>query len=258
MADAVIDLQASNIFSLAAAFKTTSSGTSLATTNVTVQDELGNVSCEKNITDITSYTQEAGYCGSDFVTDLGTFLTQFGNIQGAKVVTGLTINMTAGEYCTISVEGHNHGENAHAAGLPLGYADVSDFLPHAAAVEEPPTAAEPFFAWNGFGVPSFGVTTGANASPASATVTFSMNHVDQVDESGEHLVGKNITPRCELSMDFSGIPTSDTLAKLNVDFGALAADMLDAMADSVDSSDSNSTFDTFAFVAHAHTNLATA
>lgn len=250
MADATIDLQASNLFSLGANFKTSSSGTSVQSNNVTVMDEKGNVSCETNIFDITSYSQSAGYCGSDFVADLGTFLTQFGDAQGSKCVTGLTINMTAGEYCTIDVEGHNHASNAHAAGLTLGYADVSDFLPH--------EVAEAFAAWNGFGVPDFGVTLGDNASPSSATVSFAMNHVDQVDEQGQHLVGKNITPRCELSMDLSGIPTSNTTTLLDADFGANTNDMLDAVADSTDTNDSNSEFDTFSFVAHAHTSLAVA
>lgn len=250
MADASIDLQASNIFGLAAAFKTESSGTSEVTTNVTVMDELGNVSCEQNIEDITNYTQTAKYCGTDFVTDLGTFLTQFGDVQTSKIVTGLSINMTAADYCSIEVTGHNHDANPHVAGLTVGYADVSDFLPH--------ELTEAFAGWTGFGVPDFGVTTGSDSSPASATATFAMNHVDQVDEAGDHLVGKNITPRCELSMELSGIPTSNTIALLNADYAANTNTMLGAITDSVDTNDSNSDFDSFSFVAHAHTDLATA
>jgi len=250
MADASIDLQASNIFSLSANFKTSSSGTNEVSNNVIVMDELGNVSCERNIFDITNYSQSAGYCGSDFVGDFGTFLTQFGDVQGSKIVTGVTINMTAGEYCTVDIEGHNHDENAHAAGLNIGYADVSDFLPH--------EIGEAFVAWNGFGVPDFGITTGDNASPASATATFAMQHQDQIDSDGKHLVGKNITPRCELSIDFSGIPTSNTATLLDADYAANTNNMLGAITDSVDTNDSNSEFDSFATVAHAHTDLATA
>lgn len=249
MADASINLEASNIFSLSANFKTSASTTGVATTNVNVQDEKGNVACETNIEDITNYTQSASYCGTDFVGDFGTFLTQFGNAQNSKVVTGITINMTAGDYVTVDIEGHNHDNNPHAAGLALGYADVSDFLPH--------ELTEPFNAWDGFGVPDFGVTTGADSSPISATASFSMNHVDQIDEEGAHLVGKNITPRCELTMDFSGVPTSNTPTLLEADFDALTNDMLDPLVDSTDTSDSNSDFDSFSFAAHAHTDLAT-
>lgn len=250
MADAVIDLQSTNLFGLGANFKTQSSGTSDTSTNVTVTDELGNVSCERNIEDIINYSQSAQYCGDDFIGDLGTFLTQFGNVQNSKLVTGLTINMTAGDYCTVDIEGHNHDTNPHEAGLTVGYADVSDFLPH--------ELTEAFNGWDGFGVPGFGVTVGANASPNSATATFSVNHVDQIGEDGQHLVGKNITPRCELSMDFNGVPTSNTKPLLNADFAANTNAMLGAITDDTDANDSNSEFDTFAFTAHAHTNLAVA
>ena len=184
MADASIDLQATNLFGLSANFNTTSSTTSEPSTNPLVTDEVGNVECERIITDMTNYTQSATYCGSDFVGDFGTFLTQFGDAQDSKVVTSITINMSAGEYATIDIEGHNHASNAHVAGLDLGYADVSDFLPH--------EATEAFNAWDGFGVPDFGVTLGSDASPSSATATFTMNHVDQTDEDGQHLPVKSL------------------------------------------------------------------
>jgi len=251
MADASVALEASNLFSLSANFNTTASTTSEGSTAVNVMDEVGNVACETIITDITNYTQSASYCGSDFMTDIGTFLTEFGNAQNSKVVTGLSINMTAGGYVTTDITGHNHAENAHVAGLTLGYADVSDFLPH--------EVGEAFASWDGFGIPAdYDITTGTDSSASSASVTFAMNHVDQIDETGDHLVGKNITPRCELSMDFVGIPTSNTQALLNADFAAATNDMLGCVWDSDDSNDSNSDFDTFALTGHAHTDLATA
>jgi len=249
MADAAVDLVATNLFGLHANFNTSASTTNVVETNVAVNDEMGNVECQVNITDITNYTQNASYCGSDFIADIGTFLTEFGNFQTIGVVTGLTINMSAGNYVTIDITGHQHDANPHEAGLALGYADVSDFLPH--------EVAEAFNAWNGFGVPDFGITLGADASPSSATATFSMNHVDQADETGSHLVGKNITPRCELSFDTIGIPTSNTATLLETDFDANTNNMLVPLVDSLDTNDSNSDFDTFAFTAHANTDLAT-
>lgn len=238
MADATIDLQASNLFSLHTNFKTSSSGTSVQSNNVTVMDESGNVSCETNIFDITNYTQSAGYCGADFDTDAGTFLTQFGNVQGSKAVTGFTINASAGGYCTVDVEGHNHDENAHAAGLTIGYADMSTLVSGIVGTS-----------WNGFGVPNgaaIDLGTPATASPISMTLSLAMNHVDQIDEAGDHLVGKNITPRLELSYDFSGIPADDTVAELETALGTGWS------VDSIDTNDSNSEFDSFSFTAHAH------
>ena len=83
MADAAIDLQASNIFGLFSAFNTQSSTSSVGTQNVATNDESGNVACQQNITEQTDYTQSATYCGTDFVGDLGKFLTEFGNFQTA-------------------------------------------------------------------------------------------------------------------------------------------------------------------------------
>jgi len=276
MADKDIDLQASNIFDVAENFQTQSSGSSGASNNVTAMDEKGYVVCESVIYDISSYTQELKYCGSDFLGDFVdgrtvpvSFLENFGCTFGGKVVTGITISMTAGEKCSVSIEGHNHGQNEHDAGatpqsggatraqaLALGIADVSDFMPH--------ETGEAFKDWDGFGVPNFGITQG-DSTPKSATVTFGFNHVDEIDETGKHLVGKNITPKCDLTMDFGGIPvcfSSDDpetrATAINALMGANTNDMLGAMTDSTDKNDSNSEFDSCALVAHAHTSLATA
>jgi len=250
MADAVIALEASNLFGFPADFNTTDSSTSIKRTNVQALDELGNVACQRSVGEQNEYSQTVNYCGTGFVTSMGTFLTKFGDVQNSKIVTGLTINMTAAGYVTVQATGHNHGTNAHAAGVTVGYSDVSNFLPH--------EATEPFVAWNGFGVPTFGVTVGSAASPSSATVTFTMDHKDANDQNGDHLVGKNTTPKCELKMDFEGIPTSNTATLLEADFGVMTNDMFVPIVDSTDSSDSNSKFDTFSFTAHANPLLATA
>ena len=83
------------------------------------------------------------------------------------------------------------------------------------------------------------------------------SHNDIVDEQGQHLAGRNITPRAELSIDFEGIPTSSTKALLNADFNSNINAMLGAIADTIDKNDSNTEFDTFNATAHAHTTLAT-
>lgn len=268
MADATIELQASNLFDLASEFKTQSSGTSTATTNVSVQDENGNVDCETNITDIISYTQSAQYCGSDFDTDFTDqrtspvpILANIGSVYDSKMLTSVTINMTAGEYCTVDLEGHNHDTAAHDAGatpqsggatrataLLLGIADFSGFFIAGAGLS----------AWNGFGVPDMGIDLTSGASPVSATITCNVNHVDQIDETGSHLVGKNITPRFELSMEFSGIPTDNTITTVEGALQALGGVWANALVDSIDSNDSNSDFDSFSFTAHAPVALAVA
>ena len=84
-----------------------------------------------------------------------------------------------------------------------------------------------------------------------------MNHIDVNDEAGDHLAGKNITPRCELSMDFEGIPTSNTATTIQADLRLNNEEMLSPYVDSVDTNDSNSEFDTFSLVAHLHLDLET-
>ena len=267
MSDAALELEADNIFAVGPNFKTTASTTGGVETNVAVNDEVGNVTCQRNIEDITNSTQSSIYCGSDFMADLVdtrtapvSFLENFGCTFGGIILTGLTVNMSAQGYATVDFTGHNHDENAHDGGLTptgatradalaLGIADVSDFMPH--------EVAEAFNGWDGFGVPDFGIAVGADASPASASVTFSVNHVDVMDEQGDHLSGKNITPRCELSMDFVGIPTSNTGTLLEADFDGNTNDMYVPLVNSEDRNTSNSEFKTFAFTAHANTNIAT-
>ena len=222
-------------------------------TNVAVNDEVGNVACQRNISDLINHTQNVSYCGEDFVGDIGTFLTEFGNLQTgtvSAVVTGLSISLTAAGKVTVDATGHQHDASPHEAGLPLGYADMSDIFPH--------EATEAFVAWDGYGVPNFGVTLGADSSPSGASVSLSMSHIDQMNESGAHLVGKNITPRAEVSMDFVGIPTSNTAALLEADFDGNVNKMLAPLVDSEDANTSNSEFDTFSFTSHANTDLATA
>jgi hypothetical protein len=269
MSDAALDLEADNIFAVGPNFKTTASNNGGVHTNVAANDEVGNVTCQRNIEDIKNSTQSSIYCGSDFMADLVdtrtapvSFLENFGCTYGTPgiVLTGLTINMSAQGFATVDFTGHNHLVNEHDAGatptgatradaLSLGVADVSDFMPH--------EVAEAFNGWDGFGVPDFGITVGADSSPASASVTFTMNHVDVMDEQGDHLSGKNITPRCELSMDFVGIPTSNTATLLEADFDGNTNDMFIPLVDSTDENTSNSDFDTFAFAAHANTDLST-
>jgi len=268
MSDANVEYQASNLFAVGANFKTQGSTTSEPSTNPSVKDDVGNVACEKVITDITSYTQTSKYCGGDFLGDLVDtsaapvpFLENIGCTFDGKLLDSITINMTAADYCTVDFAGHNHESNPHDGGatptgatradaLALGIFDGSDFLPH--------EVAEAFDGWNGFGVPDFGVATGADSVPASATVNLSFeSHVDDIDDQGDHFSGENKTPKCDLTMDFLGTPTSNTKALLNVDFAANTNDMLGAVTDDVSGEDANESADTFALVGHAFTNLAT-
>ncbi len=246
MADATIDLTATDHFGMAAYFQTQSSTTSATTAEVNTLDEFGNVECEKNIGGITEYSTTYTYCGNSFSDDIigvtGIF-EGFGRVVNEKVMIGVTLNMNAGEYATIEITGHQHDVNPHENDV---IADVSDFLPH--------ETGESFNGWDGFGVPDFGINYSANSSPSSATVTFTMAHIDSDKETGDHLVGKNTQARCELSMSFEGDHGRST-AQLQSDMRANTLSMLNVTVDTDENADSNSAFDTSGFTAHAYVDV---
>lgn len=237
MTDKVVALEASDLFALGANFHEQGSSSPATRDAANVLDSVGNVQCENMINARTDYTNSFAYCNAvpDIKTDLGTHLTTFGDVFDSKIITQLVINFPGpGQQATVDVTGHNHDDNAHATGLLVGRADVSAAVP----------------ASSGLGVPNFGLTLGVNATPVSATVTFTMNHVEREETTGDHWVGKNITPRAELSLEILGLPTSQTVA-------AIESDLTGWTVDTNGPSDANQDFDTFAITAHRHFDLAT-
>ena len=231
-AEPTVAINASNLFSLGANFHAQGSTTRTVLDRAMIQDANGNEECETMINSRDEVTANYDYCNAvpAIGTDLATLLTKFGDVHGGYKVTQLVIEFAAGQYAKVSITGHQHAAATHAAGLPAGYADVS------AAV----------IAGAGFGVPTFtGVTLGTDATPASATITFSMNHVDVLAADGTHFVGKNLTPTAEISVAYEGVPTT-------------AQPMTGWTTDSYGGDDSNSEFDKYEVTAHRYFDLATA
>jgi len=191
-----VGFEASDLFALGANFHEQSSNSITVETNAFMLDKSRNQECiTTGLNTMTNYDNEFAYCNAtpDIKTDLGTHATQFGDVFDSKKMTQLVINYTAGEYATVTVNGHQHAENAHAAGFAEGFADVSGAIP----------------ASSGFGVPTWtGQTTGADCEFNSATLTFSGNHVDVVGADGNHFTGKTITIRAELTIEATGTPTT--------------------------------------------------
>ena len=241
MADANIGFGGVNQFGVNAAFKTQSSGWTNALTDSRATDEEGNVLFDDNFEDITNYFQNMVYCGTDFVANFGHHLTAFGQVRNSRAITGITINMAAGEYVTVTIEGHQH-EYYLTLHTSVNNSDVSDFLPHG--------VGESFEAWDGFGVPDFGVRLGTS-SPVSATVTFSMDHADISSPTGRHFLGESFTPKCELEMQFSGIPTDNTKSEIESSLSS----MYSPLVNSIFREDSNTAFINFGFTVHAYTDI---
>jgi hypothetical protein len=252
--DALINIQATDYFDLAYVtsgdphWHTQASVRAEPLDNVAIQDRVGNVACERTLADRTDVTQTYKYhrpLSPDFITDLLEFASNFGDVQyrgGADALkltqTRMTINMKASDYAELEIEGHRHAVNPHVP-HDLRTVDIRDAIPPIS-----------FANWDGFGIPDWGLTL-TNASPSSATLSFSVNHLDEVQENGDHLVGQNANCRVELTMDFVGIPDYPTASGIEDDL-----EQLGYLVDSINLNDSNADFDTFSFTAHL--NLPTA
>jgi len=232
MADKSVNLGGSNLFGAGAQLFAQTSSSIHTREMANMLDAAGNVECETGISNMTTYENSFAYCKAtpDIKTDLGTLLTKFGVVADSKAPTALTINFSAGEYATVDITGHNHDNNAHAW-TTTEYADVSAAVP----------------ASSGFGVPNFGLTVGANSTPISASIAFSLNHIDENDAGGEHWVGTNTTFRAEMTLELLGLPTSQTVA-------AIESNLTGWTVDTNGGNDGNQELDKFTITAHRHFN----
>lgn len=229
-------MEATNLFGLGANFNPQTSGSDLRLDAANIMDATGNIECETMVNERTEYSNPYAYCNATpaIVADLATLLTKFGDVHDSKKVDSMTINFEKGQYATLDIAGHNHTANAHVAGLPDGYCDASAVIP----------------AGSGFGVPDWGITMGDNATPISATVSLSGNHIDREGTDGNHWQGKTTTYRAELTLSIEGVPTDITVA-------AIEADAAGWTVDGINATDGNQDFDGYIFTLHRHFDLAT-
>jgi hypothetical protein len=230
MADATVGWEPSDLFGLGSDFHEQSSSSITSHESAMARDAQGNVQCEASgLNTTTEHQGSYHYCAAspDIEPALGGFLTTFGGIESSKVITQIAVNFSAGEYATVDVTGHNHAENAHtvqdSADMTSG---TGDLIPSPA----------------GFGVPTWaGMTLGTNSTPVSAALTCTMEHLDRMDEGGDHFVGRNLTPKAELTLEFIGLPSVIALTGWTIDS--------EGPSDSIDDPDS------YAITAHRYIDL---
>ena len=222
MADKSVAMQATDLFSLHANFKEQSSSDNDAADFAQVPDANGDVAggCESAaFNNRNEYSMTANYCGTDIVSDFGTFLTTFGEVQNSKAIEEIVVEFSNDAYPAVTVRGHNHDSNAHSS---LQDADVSSVIPASTG---------------GVGCPDIWTDAGTDSSPIGVTVTFGLEHVDVNGEDGEHWVGDNKNFRADVTARYVGSPTLTTTGW---------------KVDSQESSDSNDEFDTFTITAHKY------
>jgi len=223
MADKLVDMAASDIYALPSNFNAQSSTDSNLADFAVVADANGDVGggCESAaMNNRNEYSNPWGYCGTDIVSDAGTLFTTFGTVVDSKAVEEITVNFRLDAYPEGTISGHQHDDNPHET---LANADVSSVIPASTG---------------GNGVPAFFTDAGTNSSPISATVRFSLEHVDRNDADNQHWVGANKNFRADLTIEFIGQPSLTITAGWKTD--------------SVVSSDSNSDMDTTTYTLHKY------
>ena len=185
MADVVISLGASDIFSLGAKFLA-------QTTSATVSQEnskmiKGNGDYQK-ISDVfnilTSVT--ATYKYTD-ITGLGEALPKVGNVVNAYLITSIAI-ATSQEYPEITITGHQHAANAHTDLGKNLYSIPADIIALLTG------------AW---GVYDFFAKSSTLACATDSNYELSINHID-AECNGSHFVGQNIQGIEQATVNYVG------------------------------------------------------
>ena len=155
----------------------------------------GDYACSVEVDDGDSFMSEYQYCNGtpDIDTDMAAWVTAFGDVAGSGVPTELRVHFEAGETATVTIDGHQHNDEAHVVST-LAKFDVSGIIP----------------ASSGNGVPTL-ITVAGPVSPVSADLTINANHVDKPGATGVHFWGQNVGPcRVSISVQYEGKVTGTT------------------------------------------------
>ena len=224
MADKVVAMAASDLFSLHANFKEQGSTTRTILDFSQVADANGDVGggCEDaGSNSRLEYTGNYKYCGTDIVSDAGVLLSTFGEVMNSKAVTEAVFEFSQEAQIMLALTGHQHGDNTHEA--------QNNFDCSATTIIPATTG--------GIGVPAFVSDAGTNSSPRRATLRISVEHDDAQDSANAHWVGNNKNCRIDLSIEYIGTPSLTTTGW---------------KVDSAGADDSNSEFDTYAIEMHKY------
>lgn len=155
---------------------------------------------------------------ADLTGSAPTLPLVLGALVNSLILTGINLNTINNDFATMTLTGHNHTANAHVA-TPL------NVVTHGYTLTD------------GFGVTDFlGGTAGDNASPISGSINIVCDHVDRLDESGDHLIGQNFNARAEATTTWAGVPgtASATFDEVSVETNQQNVDFLETVVNGVD------------------------
>ena len=182
MADKAVEFGASEGFGAFAGWK--SLGTTKNTTKqrAVAHDDSGEEAAS-NMHDEKEEVTSKYECNSD----TNTIPSELGALVNGYILTSIAIETSAEGPAQMTLTGHNHTENPHAASPALKKAAHEITVPKA------------------FGVTDFlGDSDGTNDSAIASSVTISCDHADQNDGDGDHLVGENHGGKIEAKTTYCG------------------------------------------------------
>jgi len=125
-------------------------------------------------------------------SNTNTIPSAIGALVNALILSGINIVTGEGKAAEMTLTGHNHTNNAHAAEPALRTSD------HGITVAKC------------FGATDFlSGTAGENASCIEGSVNITCEHADQNDGDGDHLVGENYNAKIEANSKWSGVPSAN-------------------------------------------------
>jgi len=184
MADKAITYGASEGFGAITGWNAKSTKDPTAYDRLTAHDDKGDEAASKLV-------GEKNEVQSDYEceNDTNTIPASIGALVNSLILTEISIS-TSKSAAKMSLRGHNHGANAHAASPALRTAV------HSIAVSKC------------FGAQDFmSGTADTNSSVVTGNCTIKCDHNDQDDGDGDHLVGENCNALIECVTTWSGIPT---------------------------------------------------
>jgi len=192
MSDQAVDLEATDAFALGGSFVAQNSSftSNQEWARMTGADGLF-LKWSNEFNQVTEVT-----CTYRFnaISGLPTALPWLGSVSNALLITEISVASVHNDWPTITITGHNHGENAHINDRNKW--DVSSFFA---------TATGAFGAYDVAG------KAAGETCATSSTITASMNHVDAECSNGNHWVGQNIQGQVSATVEYIG-PISGTVA----------------------------------------------
>ncbi len=133
------------------------------------------------------------------ITGLYSALPLLGSVHNALLITEIGLEAVYNDWPTITIVGHNHGQNPHADDRNTW--DLSSILTLA-------TGEFGAYDW---------ASLAADATCAQrSTITASFNHVDAECEGGDHWVGQNIQAQLTATVEYIGPLGTPTVANWNI------------------------------------------